>query len=148
LSDQSATYQGRFVLESEREQLFLSGYAEHYNHVERDLYAEIRRTGESAASFKNHYLVKHGITARQFNAIRINLEGKIDSVLELLKLRTSALVTQIAKAKKVLPKIKNKFKKHQKLRRLEILETRLIAVEQQQFDQDPRICFGSRSLFQ
>ena len=146
MSNYSATYQGRLT-QSAVLDAFLSEYANHYNHVERSLYADMRRTRKAAASFKNSYLLKYEITARQFNAIRINLDGKIDSVLELLTLRKQDLESQINKAKKVILKIRNESKKHQKKRRLEILETKLAAVEQQITDQDPRICFGSRQLF-
>jgi hypothetical protein len=44
LSENIATYQGRLVLTVDLE-VFLSGYANHYNHVERLLYADLQRTG-------------------------------------------------------------------------------------------------------
>jgi hypothetical protein len=61
-----ATYQGRLVLTPEQE-AFLSDYGTRYNHIERKLYAEMRSAGISAAKFKNEYLGRFGITARQFN---------------------------------------------------------------------------------
>lgn len=127
--------------------MFLSDYASHYNHVERVLYADMQRTGKRAAPFKNDYLIRFGITARQFNAICRNLEGKIASVLELLPLQKQDLQTRIAKARKVVFKIRDDAKRHQKKRRLHILETRLAAVEQQIAGNEARICFGSRKLF-
>ena len=126
---------------------FLTGYAAHYNMVERKLYADMQKSGKSAASFKNAYLLEYKITARQFNAIARNLEGKISSVLELLPLYKQELEAKIAKAKKVIPKIKNPDKAHQKKRRIFNLETRLTALNQQIEAKDPSICFGSRSLF-
>jgi IS605 OrfB family transposase len=147
MSNQSSTYQGSLRLYPKQEK-FLSGYAGHYNHVERNLYSDMQKTGAKAAAFKNGYLVRFGITARQFNAIGRNLEGKIDSVLKLLPLHKQELQSKIAKAKKVLSKIRKKDKQHQKKRRLHTLETRLVAVEQQIDHQESRICFGSRTLFQ
>jgi IS605 OrfB family transposase len=147
MSNQSSTYQACLRLYSEQEE-FLSGYAEHYNYVERMLYTDMQKTGAKAATFKNEYLIKFGITARQFNAIGRNLEGKIDSVLALLPLHKQELQSKITKAKKVIPKIKKKDKLHQKKRRLNILETRMIAIDHQILVQEPRICFGSRALFQ
>jgi IS605 OrfB family transposase len=142
----SATYQGRLTLTAEPE-AFLSDYADRYNRIERKLYAEMRRDDMAAASFKNGYLVRFGITARQFNAIARNLEGKITSVLELLPMRKQETEQRIAKARKVLGKIKSPFKKHQKQRRLHALADRLAAIEAQLAAGDPRICFGSRKLF-
>src|SRR5450631_540735 len=147
MSNQSSTYQACLRLSSEQEE-FLSGYAGHYNYVERTLYTDMQKTGAKAATFKNGYLVRFGITARQFNAVGRNLEGKIDSVLKLLPLHKQELQFKITKARKVIPKIQKKDKQHQKKRRLHILETRLAAVDQQILVQEPRICFGSRSLFQ
>lgn len=146
MSSQSSTYHGRLVLTPDQE-AFLAGYAGHYNHVERLLYTDMQRTGKKAATFKNDYLVRFGITARQFNAIARNLEGKIASVLELLPLQKLDFQAKIAKAKKVILKIKDAGKRHQKKRRLHILETRLVAVDQQITSKEPRICFGSRKLF-
>ena len=142
MSSQSATHQGRLVPSPDQE-VFLSEYAAHYNHVERVLYAAMQKSGAKAASFKNDYLVRFNITARQFNAIARNLAGKIDSVLKPLPLQKQELATKITKAKKVIGKIRNTQKKHQKKRRLHILETRFAAVDHQILAQEPRICFGS-----
>lgn len=71
------TYQGRLKDLAVGQSEALDAYASHYNHIERRLYADMRRYGASAASFKNSYLVEYGLTARQFNAIGRNLEGKI-----------------------------------------------------------------------
>jgi hypothetical protein len=57
----------------------LDAFADHFGHIERCLFARTR-DGRSAASFKNTFLQEFGITARQFNAIRIGLEGKVDSI--------------------------------------------------------------------
>ena len=141
-----ATYQGRPVLSPEQE-AFLAAYSGHYNHVERKLYAEMQRDGKPAASFKNDYLIRFDMTARQFNAIGRNLEGKIASIKELLPLRKQETETRIGKAKKVIGKIKNPVKLHQKQRRLHALEDRLTAIKTQIESGDPRICFGSRKLY-
>ena len=146
MNENIATYQGRLVLTLDQ-QAFLAGYADHYNHVERILYADMQRTGRKAAYFKKEYLVRFGITARQFNAIARNLEGKIASVLKLLLLQKQDLKRRIGKALKVISKIKDEETRHQKKRRLNNLETRLLAVERQITDKEPRICFGSRTLF-
>ena len=141
-----STYQARILL-TPAITAGLDAYADLYNKVERSLYADMRRFEKKAATFKNGYLVRFGVTARQFNAIGRNLEGKVDSVLELLKLRIQETEMMIAKAKKVIGKVCNPSRLHQKRRRLAILETRLSALKEQQVSADPRICFGSRKLF-
>jgi IS605 OrfB family transposase len=161
MSNQSSTYQARIVVDPEIE-TFLDAYANHYNFVEHTLYADMRKTGNPAASFKNDYLIKHGLTARQFNAIGRNLEGKIDSVLKLLSLREQETKIKLEKEIKALEKLtskiktakkngincdKAKFSKHQKSRRIAVFQDRLAKIEQQETDHDARICFGSRELF-
>src|SRR5208282_3926214 len=146
MSEHISTYQARITVTEETE-ILLSSYAAHYGHVERCLYADMRKAGKKAVSFKNYYLPRFKITARQFNAIARNLEGKVDSVKELLPLRIQEAELAIAKAKKVLGRLKNKDKIHQKKRRLVNLETRLEALVAQKESGNPRICFGSRDLF-
>jgi len=146
MTNRSATYQGRLVYSSDHS-AFLDDYASRYNQIERRLYADMRKTGKAAASFKNGYLIRFGITVRQFNAIGRNLEGKIKSIFKLLPLRKQELEIRIAKAEKVIRKARIPFVVHQKKRRLHSLRLRLAAVETQIADNDPRICFGSRSLF-
>ncbi len=146
MNNRIATYQGRLALDEDQSS-FLNAYASHYNRVEHCLYADMHRHGKPAASFKNEYLLRHSITARQFNAIARNLEGKIASVKELLPLQKGEVEARIAKARKVLSKIKSPFKRHQKKRRLHILETRLGRIDRQMDSGNPAICFGSRKLF-
>ena len=146
MNNPHGTYQTRLTLSLEQE-AFLNTAAGRYNHVERCLYADMRRTGKKAASFKNEYLIKHSITSKQFNAIAIMLDGKISSALELLKLHKQETEARITKAKKVLTKIRNKDTKHQKKRKLHSLGVKLADINQQIADQDPRICFGSKKLF-
>jgi IS605 OrfB family transposase len=146
MSNRVATYQGRLIPDGDPF-AFLDVYASRYNHVERCLYADMQRHSKPAASFKNEYLVRHGITARQFNAIARNLEGKIASTLELLPLHKQEVESRIKKAKKVITKAKSPFVKHQKKRRLHILEGRHQRIGQQIEAGNPQICFGSRKLF-
>ena len=58
----------------------LCAYAETMAHVEHRLFAEIA-CGKIAKDLKSSYLKKFHITARQFNATRVKLEGKTDSIL-------------------------------------------------------------------
>ena len=76
------TYQTRVRETSPLLNAFLSDYAALYGLVERKLFADVCR-GNHILKLKNEYLTKFGITARQFNAIRIVLQGKIDSIKNL-----------------------------------------------------------------
>ena len=69
-------------------------WANLYGRIKRSLFKDSVRSGLKPVSFKNEYLVKYGITARQFNAIRYDLDGNISSAVEVLKLR-------IAKSRKI-----------------------------------------------
>ena len=57
----------------------LSAYASLMARVEHCLFADIAK-GQRANALKSSYLIHFGITARQFNAVRVKLEGKIASI--------------------------------------------------------------------
>ena len=57
----------------------LSAYAERFNRVARHLAADMARQQRAGASFKNAYLRRFDITARQFNAVRRYVEGLADN---------------------------------------------------------------------
>lgn len=113
------TYQTR-LLTDERDKEILQECASWLSAVERSLYAEVAK-GEKVASCKNHFLKIHKITARQFNACRVSLEGKIaacqatqEQALVSLKQQIGVLDQQI----KCLEKKPSKcFTLHQKKRR-------------------------------
>ena len=144
------TYQTRVSVTPEQDQL-LRNYARLFGQVERTLFADIER-GKNANQLKSEYLERFDITARQFNALRIQLLGKIAAIKKLIPLQIEDLKTKIKKAKKVLGKLIKKClpgseKVHHKKRRLARLQSRL---EQLQADHETgrvRICFGSRKLF-
>jgi hypothetical protein len=73
------SYQTRLLL-NERKEAILQECASLFNIVERSLYAEVSK-GKTSASCKNTFLKIYGITARQFNACRVSLEGKIAACL-------------------------------------------------------------------
>jgi IS605 OrfB family transposase len=117
----------------------LDAYGELYGRVERSLFAAIH-AGRPMNELKRDFLKQFGITARQFNAIRITLEGKIASIAERLPDLKAEAEARIKKAEKVLAKLRDPAKIHQKKRRIATMRARLAAL-------DPGICFGSRKLF-
>ena len=76
MSDSTRTYQSRIP---DTFHAPLSEYASLMAQVEHELFADLCK-GKEAADLKSLYLIKHGMTARQFNAVRVNIEGKIDSI--------------------------------------------------------------------
>src|SRR5271169_3494 len=53
-----------------------------FAHIRHRLFADIS-AGKTPGELKNDYLVRFGITARQFNALRVQVEGKIASIKKL-----------------------------------------------------------------
>jgi IS605 OrfB family transposase len=143
------TYQSRLPLD-ERQQEIFSKYATLFNHVEHSLYAEIAK-GKTSAACKSDFLKKYGITARQFNACRINLEGKIAACKASMDLAAESLRGKIALIEKQIQKLDKKSSKrlvlHQKKRRKEHLIKRLSFIEEDCKKRCPPLCFGGKKLF-
>jgi hypothetical protein len=116
------TYHTRVSVTPEQDQM-LRGYTSLFGRVERTLYADMQK-GKDASELKSAYLARFEITARQFNAVRIQLQGKVKAMREQLPGLIDNLKTRIRKAKKTIAKlaklIPGSEKLHQKRRRLEI----------------------------
>ncbi|CAM3593136.1 hypothetical protein [Polaromonas hydrogenivorans] len=145
------TYQTRPMLDGGQAlALDAYAYAELYGRAERSLFAALQAGGK-LNDLKRELLPRFGITARQFNAVRIGLEGKIDSIRQ----RRPELIVQaqarIKKAAKVIARLKSKApgsdKLHQKKRRLVLMQSRLSAMQADHESGKTRLCFGSKKLF-
>jgi IS605 OrfB family transposase len=143
------TYQTRIHLQPPQNEA-LEAYAELYGKAERTLFAATQ-TGIDAMDLKQEYLLLFGITARQFNAIRIGLKGKVRSIEELRPQQIAEAEVRIRKAEKLIARLEKtrpgSEKLHQKKRRLVGLFQRLKAMKDDQAAGTVRICFGSRKLF-
>jgi IS605 OrfB family transposase len=145
---QTFTYQARPYVEETAANI-LQECATLLSHVERNLFADIA-SGIKASNLKTSYLQKYKITARHFNAIRIQLEGKIASILER---QTAQIVTLEHKIKSLknrlsqLEKSKTQDKLHQKKRHLFNLEQKLNKLQLDKETKKIRICFGSKRLY-
>jgi IS605 OrfB family transposase len=165
------TYQARIT----GEQPVLDAFAQLFGKAERNLYVDRVHRDVSINELKSRYIKDFGITARQFNSLRISVDGKIKSVMELLDLAITEYKQKIkaktAKIKKLtddrkkealflldnIPlnrrlKAKKKisdidFKLHQGKRRFKTLQDRLIGLELRIQNNDPKMCFGSKKLF-
>jgi IS605 OrfB family transposase len=148
-SEMTLTYQTRLQLD-EREQIILQEYASLMSLVERSLYAETAK-GKSSASCKNAFLKIYDMTARQFNACRVSLEGKISACKASVCRAIASLKQQLESLEKKIKLLEKKpsknFVLHQKKRRQEILSYRLSCLEEDQKQEKVRLCFGGKKLF-
>lgn len=101
------TYQTRPQLDAGQEAA-LTAYAALYGRVERSLFAAMQKQA-SMNDLKRQFLVKYGITARQFNAIRVGLEGKIDSIKARRPDLIGELQSRIKKAQRTIQKIQERL---------------------------------------
>jgi IS605 OrfB family transposase len=139
------TYQTRLKLDDKLCQL-LAGYAMIMGKIERTLFADLAR-GKDSSQLKSDYLKRFEITARQFNALRVQVEGKISSVKELRKMYIQELDHRIDSLEKKLPKIKNANARHQKKRRLAHLKVKYRHLQDDENAGKVHMCFGGRKLF-
>ena len=89
----------------------LSTYAERFNLAAHHLAADMAKEQRMGASFKNAYLRRFDITARQFNAVRQYVEGLATNRVENLKNQENTLTGKIAATQKLLPKIEKQIAK-------------------------------------
>lgn len=98
-----ATYQDRLQL-TDANLRWMGAFGQLHGELERILYARIAR-GDNPLKIKKAFCAEFGITSRQYNALRLMLEGKISSTVELLKLNQSELSVHIASTIKSIEKI-------------------------------------------
>ena len=139
------TYQTRLTLTEAQEAIFL-GYASIYGKVERSLFARLQ-AGDEINLLKLSFQKRFGITARQFNAVHAGLIGKVRSIKERQPELIEGLKRRIKKAMQVLKCIAKPGVRHQKKRRLALLEQKLQHQQQDRQDGRVRLCFGSKKLF-
>ena len=151
--------------------------AQYFGMLERKLFVDLYVRKKPSGDLKKLYCAKYKITARQYNSIKKQLDGRISSKLELSKLYIKELnekikiTTKLIRSKEeqkvklqaTLLKMKgneaNFFKKvkqyrnlkrsiHQKKRKLHSMNMKLEKLENDFNDGIVRICFGSKDLFQ
>ncbi len=144
------TYQTRLEI-SEEFQNTLCDYAKLMSQIERTLFADISK-GKTSAELKSLYLKKFNITARQFNSIRTQVEGKIDSIKEIRRDRIKDLKERVSSIEKKIKNLtkrkeKNDFVIHQKKRRLFFMQSKLKNLEAEEELGKVSLCFGTNKLF-
>ncbi len=144
--DSIRTYQTRPRLHSQANEI-LHACAKLFSHIEHRLFAEIS-SGKDPSPLKSLFLKKYSITARQFNACRVNVEGKISSIKERRKQLILEKKDRIKSLERKISKIKkNPTLVHQKKRRLHLLQKQLKKLIDEDKANTISLCFGSRKLF-
>ncbi len=157
-------------------EMYLAEYGKFFGVLERKLFAQGHAKGISPATLKKSFQRKFGITARQFNAIRMQLDGKVSAVKEKREWDQEELESKInfiqkkieqkekqkrkqwealqkmkqmdGRFEKQIKKYRNsKFYLHQKKRRLRNLQQKLEKLRADEKANLIRICFGSKKLF-
>ena len=123
----------------------LDEMAVHLGQVRRATFGEFNPMTRSVSEIKKDVIVNHGITARQFNSLRYELQGVIKSNKEITILQIEKIERKIKRKKEQLDKIWNPFKRHHLKRKIRGLETRLKKCADEL--EKASICFGSRKLF-
>lgn len=129
----------------------LSAYAALHGRAERSLFAAMQKPGFDANATKREFLQRFGLTSRQYNAIRIGLDGMIASIKERRPGLITEAETRIKRAQKVIAKLETRSpgtnNLHQKKRRLATLQARCSTMKTDRAAGAIRLCFGSRKLF-
>jgi hypothetical protein len=157
-------------------EMYLDQYSQFFGELERKLFVILFFKKAPLSIVKKEFCKKYNITSRQFNSLRMQLDGKVSSVLEKRNLDISDLEAKIshinqfiAKKEKQKEKLHQKitsskpthpkwfewtkkhrylkFLLHQKNRRLRNLVQKLNQLKQDEEEQKIRICFGSKKLF-
>ena len=160
------TFFTRLRLSADQSELFEQlGLA--YGAMKHALYREVAVGGGKCKSYKNEFLVEHSITARQFNALAVEVQGQIDSVTRLLEEEEKKLKQRLLKEKNALKAAQARTRSVEKGKvvlspakaerlaqrlawlpvKIAKVDEKLEALQERLSAKVPGICFGSRKLF-
>jgi IS605 OrfB family transposase len=156
LTDSSLfTYQTRLNHLTREQVRILDEYCALHSKLERKLCAAIKSGNYSRNELKRQFIAQHKISARMFGSIAKMVDGKMNSIKELLpkyirdtKAAIHQKQLQIQRdLKKQSLNSKQLFVLHQKRRRLGNLQNRLARLQAQWKNKKFTFCFGTRKLF-
>ena len=148
------TYQTRLDLSPEQ-LLALDALCDLHSRLERKLYAMQKAENLTRNELKRYFIEHFGISARMFNSIAISIDGKKQSIKELLTRSISETKVRMGKMRIKITNLKKRkslsqkqlFSLHQYQRKLAILMSKLSDFEKQKEIKSYAICFGTRKLF-
>ena len=135
----------------------LSEMAEEMSQAERSLYRRMLVDPEYA-EYKPEFSKLHGITSRQFNALRMSVEGRLEARKASIVREHDKVAAKLASAVKIIEKIEeerkagtktkqNAFILHQKKRLKVNLQHKIKTLAADIENGARRLCFGGRKLF-
>ena len=156
--------------------MYLREYAGFFGRLERKLFVQSHIKGAPSSNLKKIFMKEYDITARQFNSIRMQLDGKVSSFLQKRDVDIRDLENKTVHLQKIIlqkttqktkfhqklllipqtdpifPQYVKKYKNlkhylHQKKRRLRNLQQKLEKLKVDRDTKKVRICFGSKKLF-
>ncbi len=139
------TFRTRFISDRDKD-VALERYAELFSHTTHSLFASLHGK-ESRNEIKRRFIREFGITGRQFNSCRIELEGMTRSIIARMSGNIELLDTRIKKLSKRIPRLKNPQAIVQKKRKLERLIRKRDQLVSDKKNNTVRLCFGSKKLF-
>jgi hypothetical protein len=135
----------------------LSEMADAMSQTERSLYRHMLVDPEYAG-YKSDFSKLHGVTSRQFNSLRMSVEGRLEARKSSLEREHDKVAAKLTSAIKIITNIEkerkdgiktkqNDFVLHQKKRLRYKLELRIKDLAVDISDGARRLCFGGRKLF-
>jgi hypothetical protein len=97
------TFQTRLTV-TDSQSIALSETAEKFSQSQRTLFANIA-SGDDPLIVKKEFMAQMGVDSRQYNAIRIELQGKVDSVVTLRTGYVQDIEHNIASLNKLIKKL-------------------------------------------
>lgn len=139
----------------------LDAVANHMAHVEHHLFVDRYVHKKPIGALKQEYIVRFGITARQFNSIASDLDGtvkastcsmlrhlqKLDEKVARLSHQITKLQTRAQREKSVDRKQKLRQKIRGKKRHLCALQQRRSRIAKRLLNPVPRLCCGGGGMF-
>lgn len=139
------SYQTKLPDYQEKEAI-LKKMASFLSSIERALFADYAKK-KNLSALKTEYLKKYQITARQFNAIRISLEGKIESIVQIREEQMTTLRDLLIKLNKRIPRLKKAQDLYRCKKKVFLLEKKLEGLIEDKKLGKVRLCFGSKKKF-
>jgi IS605 OrfB family transposase len=155
---------------------YFNEYAQFFGRIERCLFVDLHVRKKPSNELKKHYCALYQITARQYNSIKNQIDGRVSAKVEKRKFELDELEEKIKQVNELLEKKKMQKEKahisllkmkgneksflkkvknyrslrqhiHQKKRKMHALTEKLKKLKQDEKNGIVRLCFGSKEWF-
>lgn len=139
------TYQTRLRTDEEQNAL-LSAHSKIWNKAKHKLHADIMK-GANPNELKSKYIAEENISAREFNSIKLELQGSHQSYLSNAKRYISEASTRVKRLTGQISRSGTPRVIVGKSKRKKILEKKILAWTSNIKDKKMPMCFGTKKLF-